>query len=161
MDTEPTTQTVEEQAVVFSLAEELYGLDISRIQGIIRVPEITRVPRAPDFVEGVINLRGDIVPIVDLRKRFDRPHEEHTGDTRIINVEIGDDLVGLIVDSVEEVLNIPAEAIVPPPELVISADSAYLRGIAKIGERLVTLLDLDEVLSIGEQAGVQDLAVAS
>ena len=160
MVTEASTQTVAEQAVVFSLAGELYGLDISRIQGIIRVPDVTRVPRAPQFVEGVINLRGEIVPIVNLRERFGRPEQDHTPDTRIINVEIGDELVGLIVDAVEEVLNIPADAIVPTPELVTSAESPYLRGIAKIGERLVTLLDLDKVLSLGEQASLQELSDA-
>lgn len=161
MATEAATVAIAEQAVVFSLAGELYGLDISRIQGIIRVPEVTKVPRAPDFVEGVINLRGDIVPIVDLRKRFGRPLEDHTADTRIINVEMDADLVGLIVDSVEEVLNIPAEVIEPPPDLVTSADSPYLRGIAKIEDRLVILLDLDEILTVGEQVDLQEMAVTS
>jgi len=160
MATEAKTAAVEEQVVVFSLAGELYGLDISRIQGIIRVPEITRVPRAPEFVEGVLNLRGRIVPIIDLRLRFGRPSQEPGPDTRIINVEMGTDLVGLIVDGVEEVLNIPVEAIEPTPELVTSADAVYLRGIAKIGDRLVILLDLDRVLSSQEQADVQSLAVA-
>ena len=160
MVTEASTQAIAEQAVVFSLAGELYGLDISRIQGIIRVPDVTRVPRAPQFVEGVINLRGEIVPIVNLRERFGRPEQDHTADTRIINVEMGDELVGLIVDAVEEVLNISADAIVPTPELVTSAESPYLRGIAKIGDRLVTLLDLDKVLSLGEQASLQELSDA-
>ena len=148
------TQTTEEQVVVFSLADELYGLDISRVQGIIKMPEVTRVPRAAEFVEGVINLRGEIVPIIDLRKRFGLAHHEDSVDTRIINVEMGDHLVGLIVDAVEEVLNIPSDVIEPPPDLVTTVDSAYLQSIAKLQDRLVILLDLDRVLSTAEQQAI-------
>jgi purine-binding chemotaxis protein CheW len=148
------TQTTEEQVVVFSLADELYGLDISRVQGIIKMPEVTRVPRAAEFVEGVINLRGEIVPIIDLRKRFGLAHHKDSVDTRIINVEMGDHLVGLIVDAVEEVLNIPSDVIEPPPDLVTTVDSAYLRSIAKLQDRLVILLDLDRVLSTAEQQAI-------
>ena len=154
MAIEAKAQVTEEQVVVFSLAEELYGLDISRVQGIIKMPEVTRVPRAAEFVEGVINLRGEIVPIIDLRKRFGLRQQENGVDTRIINVEMGDHLVGLIVDAVEEVLNIPSDVIEPPPDLVTTVDSAYLRGIAKLEERLVILLDLDRVLSTAEQQAI-------
>ena len=154
MAIETKTQSSEEQVVVFSLAEELYGLDISRVQGIIKMPEVTRVPRTAVFIEGVINLRGEIVPIIDLRKRFGLREHENGVDTRIINVEMGDHLVGLIVDAVEEVLNIPSDVIEPPPDLVTTLDSAYLRGIAKLQERLVILLDLDRVLSTAEQQAI-------
>ena len=159
MTVETKTQTTEEQVVVFSLAEELYGLDISRVQGIIKMPEVTRVPRAAEFVEGVINLRGEIVPIIDLRKRFGLRQQENSVDTRIINVEMDDHLVGLIVDAVEEVLNIPSDVIEPPPDLVTTMDSAYLRGIAKLQDRLVILLDLDRVLSTGEQQAIGRMSV--
>lgn len=148
----------EEQIVVFSVAGEHYGVDISRVQGIIKVPTITRVPRAPRFVEGVINLRGAIVPIIDLRRRFRLEARPHGADTRIINVEMGAHLVGLIVDAVEEVQTIPAGVVEPAPELVTAVDSAYLRGIAKLGERLVILLDLDRVLTIGEQESLAEAA---
>jgi purine-binding chemotaxis protein CheW len=158
MAIETKAQVSEEQVVVFSLAEELYGLDISRVQGIIKMPEVTRVPRAAEFVEGVINLRGEIVPIIDLRKRFRLGEHGNDADTRIINVEMGDHLVGLIVDAVEEVLNIPSDAIEPPPELVTTVDSAYLRGIAKLQERLVILLDLDRVLCTAEQQAIGRLS---
>mgnify|MGYP005839027493 FL=1 len=158
MAIEAKAQVTEEQVVVFSLAEELYGLDISRVQGIIKMPEVTRVPRAAEFVEGVINLRGEIVPIIDLRKRFGLRQQENGVDTRIINVEMGDHLVGLIVDAVEEVLNIPSDVIEPPPDLVTTVDSAYLRGIAKLEERLVILLDLDRVLSTTEQQAIGRLS---
>ena len=159
MAVETKAQIVEEQVVVFSLAGELYGLDISRVQGIIKMPEVTRVPRAAEFVEGVINLRGEIVPIIDLRKRFGLGQQEDSVDTRIINVEMGDHLVGLIVDAVEEVLNIPSDVIEPPPDLVTTVDSAYLRGIAKLEDRLVILLDLDRVLSTAEQQALGRLSV--
>jgi len=159
MAVETKAQIVEEQVVVFSVAGELYGLDISRVQGIIKMPEVTRVPRAAEFVEGVINLRGEIVPIIDLRKRFGLGQQEDSVDTRIINVEMGDHLVGLIVDAVEEVLNIPSDVIEPPPDLVTTVDSAYLRGIAKLEDRLVILLDLDRVLSTAEQQALGRLSV--
>jgi len=159
MAVETSTQTTDEQVVVFSLAGELYGLDISRVQGIIKMPEVTRVPRAASFVEGVINLRGEIVPIIDLRKRFGLGQHENSPDTRIISVEMGDHLVGLIVDAVEEVLNIPSGIIDPPPDLVTPVDSAYLRGIAKLQDRLVILLDLDRVLSSAEQQAIGRVAV--
>ncbi|HHX66032.1 MAG TPA: chemotaxis protein CheW [Chloroflexi bacterium] len=155
-----TTRTTEEQVVVFSLAGEHYGLDISRIQGIIKLPEITRVPRAPRFVEGIINLRGAIVPVIDLRKRFRLGERTDTRETRIINVEMGDHLVGLIVDAVEEVLNIPPDAVEPTPELVTTLDSAYLRGIAKLDDRLVILLDLDRALSLSEQQALEEMDLA-
>lgn len=159
MAIETKMQTTEEQVVVFALAGELYGLDISRVQGIIKMPEVTRVPRAAEFVEGVINLRGEIVPIIDLRKRFGLAQQENSVDTRIINVEMGDHLVGLIVDAVEEVLNIPSDVIEPPPDLVTTVDSAYLRSIAKLQGRLVILLDLDHVLSTAEQQAVSRMSV--
>ena len=154
-------QAIEEQIVLFSLAGEDYGLDISRIQGIIRVPEITTVPQAPDFVEGVINLRGAIVPVADLRKRFFLPPQEHGPDTRIINVEMSDHLVGIVVDAVDQVLNIPADAVEPAPKLVTTIDSAYLRGIAKLDERLIMLLDLDRVFTVAEQADLLDVGVTT
>lgn len=158
MVAEATVQTAEEQIVVLSLMGEFYGLDISRVQGIIKVPDVTQVPRAPDFVEGVINLRGTIVPVIDLRKRFGLGSYEETPDTRIINVEMGNHLVGLIVDAVEEVLNLPPDSVEPPPELVTTVDSAYLRGIAKLDDRLVILVDLDRVLSFAEQHVLADVA---
>jgi len=151
MATAVETKSAEEQVVVFALAGEHYGLDITHVQGIIKMPEVTCVPRAPSFIEGVINLRGVIVPIIDLRRRFGLDARTETGETRIINVEMGDHLVGLIVDGVEEVLNIPSGVIEPTPDLVTTVDSDCLRGIAKLDERLIILLDLDRVLSMAEQ----------
>ncbi len=136
----------EEQLVVFALGEEVYGVDIARVQEIIRLPAITRVPRTPDYIEGVINLRGKITPVMDLRKRFELPVSDLSRETRIMVVEIGGQMVGLIVDGVSEVLRVPAEAIEPPSALVTTVDSAYLRAIAKLDSRLIILLDLDRIL---------------
>lgn len=139
---------LEEQLVVFRLAQELYGVEINRVQEIIRLPEITEVPRAPTFLEGVINLRGRITPVVDLRKRFGLHADEPTKNARIMVVEvINDHLVGLIVDEVSEVLRVSQENIEPPSPLVTTVDSTYLRAIAKQKNQLIILLDLDKVLT--------------
>jgi len=154
-----TAGVTQEQVVVFSLAGEHYALDISRLQGIIKLPEVTRIPRAPMFVEGVINLRGAIVPVLDLRRRFGLPERTDTPDTRIINVEMGNNLVGLIVDSVDQVINIPSGVIEPTPDLVTTVDSTYLRAIAKLEDRLVTLLDLDRVLTREEEQSLGTMSL--
>lgn len=120
------------------------------------MPEITKVPRSPDFVEGVVNLRGKIIPVVDLRKRFRLPVGEATKSTRIIIVTIGGKTVGMIVDAVSEVLRLDAASVEPTPEMVASAiDSAFLKGIAKLDGRLLILLDLDLIL---DQEEAQALA---
>ncbi|MCC7354165.1 MAG: chemotaxis protein CheW [Anaerolineae bacterium] len=139
-------QLSEEQLVVFELAGESYGVEISRVQEIDRMQQITVVPRTPAFVEGVINLRGRITPVVDTRTRFGLPKAEVTPLTRIVVVKAGEEWVGLVVDAVSEVLRIPVDSIEPPSAMVTTADSAYLRGIAKLDQRLIILLDLDRVL---------------
>lgn len=151
-------QMSEEQLVVFELAGESYGVEISRVQEIDRMQTITVVPQAPSFVEGVINLRGRITPVVDLRTRFGLPKVEPTPLTRIVVVKAGEEWVGLVVDAVSEVLRIPVEAIEPPSAMVTTAESTYLRGIAKLESRLIILLDLDRVLDKEFQAAVPVLA---
>ncbi|NLK00047.1 MAG: purine-binding chemotaxis protein CheW [Clostridia bacterium] len=141
----------EEQLVVFTLANETYGVDISTVNEIIRMQEITEVPRTPDFVEGVINLRGRIVPVIDLRKRFNLETSEETQSSRIIVVELNDITVGMIVDSVSEVLRLPKENTEPTPPMVSGVDSAYLKGVGKWGEQLIILLDINKVLYKEEQ----------
>jgi purine-binding chemotaxis protein CheW len=142
-----TMASDERQLVVFQVGAELYGVDIAGVHEIIRLPAITRVPRAPGFVEGVINLRGKVIPVVDLRRRFGLPSAEHTRASRIVVVEIGDQVVGIIVDAVSEVLRVSGSTIEPPSPVVAGIDSDYLHGIAKLPERLVILLDLDRVLA--------------
>jgi purine-binding chemotaxis protein CheW len=141
----------ERQLVVFQLGAELYGVEIARVHEIIRHQTVTTVPRAPIFVEGVINLRGKVIPVVDLRRRFGLPTADHTRATRIVVVEIGDQVVGMVVDSVSEVLRINTSTIEPPNPVVAGIDSEYLNGIAKLPDRLVILLDLDRVLAREER----------
>jgi purine-binding chemotaxis protein CheW len=139
------------QIVVCELADEHYGLDIAKVFEIIRHQPITPVPRAPMFVKGVINLRGRIIPVVDLRGRFGMPEVEPTKETRIVVAESSSTRVGLIVDSVSEVLLVPSESIEATPEVAAGADAEYLRGIAKLAERLVLLLELDGLFGLEER----------
>jgi purine-binding chemotaxis protein CheW len=139
------------QLVTFSIEDEEFGVEILKVQEIIRMMEITRVPRAPQFVEGVINLRGKVIPIIDLRKRFGLETLPHDKNTRIIVIEISAMIVGFIVDSVSEVLRIPANTIEPPPPVVSGLDSEYISGVGKLQDRLLILLDLDRLLSNDEQ----------
>jgi purine-binding chemotaxis protein CheW len=156
---------MENQLVIFNLTNEDYGVDISAVDGIVKMQAITKVPHAPDFVEGITNLRGEVLPVVDLRKRFGLPVGEATKDTRIINIEVDDTKVGMIVDAVSEVLRVSEEDIEPPSPLVTTVDSAFITGIAKVdGQgpgssegRLVILLDLGKVLSTEEQGELQRL----
>ncbi|MDY6893331.1 MAG: chemotaxis protein CheW [Chloroflexota bacterium] len=150
--------TVEEkQLVVFDLANEAYGVDINAVDGIIRMQAITRVPKTLDFVEGVINLRGEIIPVVDMRKRFSLTDTKETSDSRIVIVDISSHKVGMIVDTVTEVLRITSDSIELPSSVITTADSTYLKGIAKVEDRLIILLDLDHVFSSVENACISTI----
>ncbi|MBC7341668.1 MAG: chemotaxis protein CheW [Clostridia bacterium] len=149
---------LEEQLVVFQLAGETYGVNISSVHEIIRMQEITKVPRTPDFVEGVINLRGRIIPVIDLRKRFNLPLQEKTQSSRIIVIEMDSVTVGMIVDSVSEVIRLPLDQIEPAPPMVGGVDAAYLRGVGKREKGLIVLLDLNQVLKREEKAELKDSA---
>jgi len=135
------------QLVTFKLGAEEFALDILVVQEINRRVEITKVPKTPEFVEGVINLRGKIVPVLDLRKRFGLMGREFTGHARIIVVNIDTRVLGLMVDSVSEVLWIPSHTIEPAPPLVAGIDAAYIKGVGRFEGRLLILLDLGKVLS--------------
>lgn len=150
--------TREAQLVAFNLGNEIYGVDIAGVREIIRMQAVTQVPRAPDFVEGVINLRGKVIPVIDLRKRLGLPLKSLTREARISVVEIDRQHIGLIVDGVSEVLRIPAESVEPPSAVITTVDSDYLRGIAKLNERLIILLDIERVLSRKETRLLQDIA---
>ncbi len=141
----------EEQVVVLELAGEAYGVEIGRVQEIIRMQPITRVPNVPAFIEGVTNLRGRVIPVLDLRRRFGLAATPPTRQSRIVVAELGSHAVGLIVDGVSEVLRVPANAVEPPSALVTTAESTYLRGVAKLEDRLVLLLDLTRILTSSEQ----------
>lgn len=139
------------QLVTFSVGGEEFGVEILQVQEIIRMLEITKVPKAPSFVEGVINLRGKVIPIIDLRKRFGLEPRGRDKNTRIIVIEIHTMVVGFIVDSVSEVLRLPASTVEPPPPVVAGLDSDYISAVGKLEDRLLILLDLQRLLSNEEQ----------
>ena len=134
------------QLVVFELANEVYGINIGTVREIIRMQTVTYVPDSPDFVEGVINLRGRVIPVVDLRKRFSLPVTEATNESRVLVVDISGDDIGVIVDAVTEVQRISEDSIEPTTTLVTTENSYYIEGIAKVDDQLLILLDLDRAL---------------
>lgn len=138
------------QLVTFRMGNEEFALDILKVQEINRIVDITGVPKAPDFVEGVINLRGKVIPIVDIRKKFHLKIKEATKESRIIVVNIMNKTIGLIVDSVSEVLRIDSSTIQPPPPLIAGLDSDYIKGVGKLDDRLIILLDIDKIFTTGE-----------
>ncbi|MDB5069964.1 MAG: cheW [Candidatus Eremiobacteraeota bacterium] len=139
------------QVVSFKLGSEEYGVDIAQVQEINRMVAVTHVPRAPQFMEGVINLRGQLIPIIDLRARFGMPRAEHTKNTRIVVTEIGTKRVGMVVDSVSEVLRLDVAQIEPAPEMITGVDTEYIRGVGKIEDRLIILLDLAKIITGSEK----------
>ncbi len=143
------------QLVIFNLADEEYAIPIIQVHEIIKMPEITRIPGMPEFVEGVINLRGKITPVVDIRKRFKLAQKEFGEETRIIIVDVGSQTVGLTVDSVTEVLRLSIEAIDPVPSTIAKISSEYLRGIGKLKERLLIILDIEKMLTELEKVSLE------
>jgi purine-binding chemotaxis protein CheW len=144
-------KTVEEiQMVVFSLGREEFAVEVTQVREIMRMEEVTRMPKSPSFVEGIINLRGQIIAVIDLAKRLNLQSLERTGETRIIVVEADEIKVGMIVDSVSEVLRVNAEAVEVTPTMAADMSVAYLQGVVKQDSRLIILLDLTKVLSIDE-----------
>jgi purine-binding chemotaxis protein CheW len=131
------------QIVVCQLGDESYGLDIGSVYEIIRFQECTAIPAAPPYVDGVINLRGLIIPVMDMASRFGKGRSTATKSTRIIVVDAGGMRVGLVVDAVTEVLMVAEDAVEATPAVVSGSDSAYIRGIAKLSDELVILLDLN------------------
>ncbi len=141
------------QLVSFRLGEEEYGIEITKVQEIILLGEITRVPQTPEYIEGLINLRSMVIPIVDLRLRFGMESGSATDDTRIMVVNVDGKTIGIIVDAVSEVLRISEEQIAAPPPTVAGLGQEYLTGLVRLENRLLILLELDKILG-------QDDAVA-
>lgn len=138
------------QLVAFILQGEEFAVDIQKVREVLKVTQITPLPQSLDFIEGVINLRGEVIPVVDLRKRFRIRDAEKTDHARIIIVEIEESLVGLIVDSVTEVLHLTSAAVEPPPRRLVGTRTDFISGVGKLGERLIIILDLDKILSSEE-----------
>lgn len=138
------------QYLTFTLGEEHYGIDILRIQEIKGYTAITHIPNTPEFIKGVLNLRGTIVPIVDLRTKFGMERVDYTRFTVIVVVVVRGRVIGIVVDAVSDVLNIAKKELQPPPEFGARVDVSFLNGIGKCGEKLVALLDIDRLLSEAE-----------
>ncbi len=155
---------MEKQLVVFRLAKEFYGVDIQMVESIIRPQTITAPPQTPDFVEGVTNLRSEVLPVMNLHKRFhltDGDEAEPNKEQRIIIVNVSGLKVGMIVDAVSEVLRLPDTAIEPPSLLVINEDSECIEGIAKFDERLIILLNLGKVITQSEKSKLEKMPIAA
>ena len=149
-----TTETAgardDEHVVIFRLAEEFYALDIQAVQEIVRMQSITSIPGSDAWVEGITNLRGRVVPVIDLRRRCGVVDNDHTNETRIVVVSAAGGMVGLIVDAVSEVLRIPADQVETPSTIAALPDNGYLRGVAKLEDRLVSLMDLEGLVPSSE-----------
>ena len=138
------------QVACFCLKDDLYAVDIMRIKEIIRPQKLTPLPQAPSFIDGIINLRGAVIPVVDLRKRFDMPPRDLTISTRLLIVRLSGQTLGLVVDDVTEVITVPVNDIKPPPALSDGAIVNHLLGVCLSGDNLVMLLDIDRLLTTNE-----------
>lgn len=139
------------QFVVFGVGKELYAVGIGSVQEIVRVPQVTEVPEAPPFLEGVMNLRGKVIPVIDLRKRLRLNGGKKSKSTRVLvteNRESGGHLVGLLVDFVSEVRRVQPDTVEDPPEMVSAVGVEYITGVARVEEKLIILLDLNKVLNV-------------
>jgi purine-binding chemotaxis protein CheW len=155
------TDSQEIQIACFRLGDDVYAADIMRIKEIIRPQKLTSLPKSPAFVEGVLNLRGTVIPVVDLRKRFDFPVTDHDKDTRLLIVTVGRQLLGLEVDEVTEVITIHVKHIKPPPQVVNGVSAEYLVGVCLAKDSLIMLLNLDKILTDRESSELRTMAVGS
>ena len=146
------------QLVSFKIGKEEFGVDIHKVQEINRMMKLTEIPNSPDFVDGVINLRGRVIPVVDLRSRLFIKRSEHNSNTRIIVVELNSNIVGFIVDEVSEVLRIPSSIIEPPPTFAGGRNSEFISAVGKLEERLLILLDLEKIFNIKENKSLRNVA---
>lgn len=163
-------QKASEQFLVFLLEGENYGFPILKIDGIISIPSITKMPKAPNYVKGVINVRGQIIPVFDLRAVFCMPEKAYDERTCVVLIKIQlnglNKLVGFIVDTVSEVFDIPSSEVENPPTYGVKIDGAFLKGIGKVKDKIIMLLDIDKIISIDEStskylnSGFNELAVS-
>ncbi len=145
------------QLACFKVGPELYALDIMKIKEIIRPQKLTSVPKAPSFIEGVINLRGAVIPVADMRKRFDQPISEENRKNRIVICSLSGKIIGLLVDEVTEVKRYSRQEIAPAPQFIQGPQADYFLGVARRGDDLVLLIDLEKVLSTNEKIELQKL----
>jgi purine-binding chemotaxis protein CheW len=147
------------QMVSFELGGEVYGVDVLMVREIIRMPTITKMPNSPDYVDGIINLRGSVVPIISLRRRFGLCESERDNNSRILVMEIGNGMTGFIVDSVSEVIRIRSSEIQPPPPLVLSGgfSQEFIAGVFNHADRLLVIMDIGRMFSEDEFESFSDL----
>ena len=146
-----------QQLVKFQIGDQAFGIGITDIFQIIKPQEIFKVPNTPPFIEGLLNLRGKVLTVFNLRKRFNMPDKENDENTKILIVNSNDMLLGFIVDNVKEIVRVPEEDISPVPETLKSFDRRFLSGVAKLYEKLILLLDLEKVLTPDEEQKVKDI----
>jgi len=163
MKTNTATKETEDvrQFITFTVGDEEYGLELLRVREVIRLREITWLPKAPAFVKGIINLRGDVIPVIDLRKRFGLGAVDETAQTRVIVVEVDGMLTGLEVDSASQVARIPADQIDPPPPLLDGFSNAFITGVGKQEDSLVILVNPDAILTDREKVALSIIDPAS
>jgi purine-binding chemotaxis protein CheW len=145
------------QLVSFRLVQEEYGIEITKVQEIILMGEITRVPQTPSYIKGLINLRSTVIPVIDLRTRFGLPTQEPTDETRIMVVNMAGKTIGIIVDAVSEVLRVSRDQIAPPPPTITGLGRNYLTGLVNLENRLLILLNLDKMLGEEESLAVTNV----
>ena len=148
------------RVVAFRLGGEEFGINILEVHEVLRVPEVRSVPKAPDFVEGVVRLRDALVPVIEMRKRFSLPERGRESDARLLVVSLSGGRAGLVVDEVPGVTPVPVDAVSPPPEFFKGLAGRYLQGIAQDGDRLIILLDVDEILSSKERIALEKMQKA-
>jgi len=147
------------QQVIFRLDHEEYGLNIMQVNGIEKYQEVVKVPNAPKYIEGIINLRGEVLPIYSLRKKFNLELKEINDDTKIIVVNTNDMMIGFVVDSVTEILQIEEDTIEPAPKIVTGVNRKYIKSVAKQEDRMIILIDIDLIVSDEEKAELEEAVV--
>ncbi|CPR21109.1 Positive regulator of CheA protein activity (CheW) [Brenneria goodwinii] len=155
--TKLTGETVGQEFLIFTLGDEEYGVDILKVQEIRGYDQVTRIANTPAFIKGVTNLRGVIVPIVDLRIKFAQQEVDYDDNTVVIVLNLGQRVVGIVVDGVSDVLSLTADQIRPAPEFAVTLSTEYLTGLGSLGERMLILVDIEKLLSSEEMALVDSV----
>ncbi|MEH2920949.1 chemotaxis protein CheW [Samsonia erythrinae] len=156
--TKLTGETVGQEFLIFTLGDEEYGVDILKVQEIRGYDQVTRIANTPSFIKGVTNLRGVIVPIVDLRIKFAKQEVDYDENTVVIVLNLGQRVVGIVVDGVSDVLSLTADQIRPAPEFAVTLSTEYLTGLGSLGERMLILVDIEKLLSSEEMALVDSVS---
>ena len=145
------------QLISFTVGDEEYGFELQHVKEVIRMREVTRLPEVPAYVQGIVNLRGQVIPIIDLREKFGLPSTEATADTRVIVVEVEESAVGMVVDCADQVVRLAASQFEPPPPVLSKASQAYITAVGKLEDRLITILDVRRLL---KSVGMQNITAA-